>query len=107
MEEEERTFVPSAVSIPPTPLFRCDNQCSEKTLCYWQLASVVLNEGDEANTTNLCQMCFNGHLHAKVEQPLSNVVEKKAYRGRMWKMIVERNISAWSVGNLLSKKEAE
>ena len=30
-EEEERTFVPSAVSVPLKPLFRCDNQCSEKT----------------------------------------------------------------------------
>ena len=24
-EEEERTSVPSAVSVPPKPLFRCDN----------------------------------------------------------------------------------
>ena len=42
--------------------------------------------------TNLCQKCFNKHLQAKGEQPLTNVywsevVEKKAYRGRMWKMI--------------------
>ena len=28
-EEEERTFVPSAVSVPLKPLFRCDRQCSE------------------------------------------------------------------------------
>ena len=61
-EEEERSFVPSAVSVPLKPLFRCDNQCSEKTLSHWQLASVVLNEGDEAFTTNLCQKCFNKHL---------------------------------------------
>ena len=33
-EEEERTFVPSAVSDPLKPLFRCHNQCSEKTLSY-------------------------------------------------------------------------
>ena len=58
-EEEERIFVPSAVSVPLKPLFRCDNQCSEKTLSYLHLASVVLNEGDEAYTTNLCQKCFN------------------------------------------------
>ena len=51
-EEEKRTFVPSAVSVPLKPLFRCDNQCSEKTLSHWQLASVVVNEGDEACTTN-------------------------------------------------------
>ena len=53
-EEEERTFVPSAVSVPLKPLFRFDNQCSEKTLSYWQLASVELNEGAEAHTSNLC-----------------------------------------------------
>ena len=91
-EEEERTFVPSAASVPLKPLFRCDNQCSEKTLSYWQLAFVVVNEGDEAYTTNLCKKCFNKHLQAKGEKPLSNVqwrqvVEKKAYRGRMWKMM--------------------
>ena len=40
-EEEERTFVPSAVGVPLKPLFRCDRQGSEKTLRYWQLASVV------------------------------------------------------------------
>ena len=67
-------------------------QYSEKTLSYWQLASVVVNEGDEACTTNLCQTCFNKHLQAKGEEPLSNVkwrqvVEKEAYRGRMWKMM--------------------
>ena len=58
-EMEERIFVPSAVSVPQKPLFLCDNECSENTLSYWQLASVVVNEGDEAYTTNLCQKCFN------------------------------------------------
>ena len=41
-EEEKRTFVPSAVSFPLKPLFRCDRQCSEKTLSFWLLASVVV-----------------------------------------------------------------
>ena len=55
-------------------------------------ALVVVNEGDEAKTTNLCQKCFNKHLQAEGEKPLSNVqrrqvVEKKAYPGRMWKMM--------------------
>ena len=35
-EEEERTFVPSAVSVPLEPLFRYEKQCSEKTLSFWQ-----------------------------------------------------------------------
>ena len=91
-EEEKRTFVPSAVSVPPKPLFRCDRQCSEKTLSCWQLASVVVNKGDEACTTNLCQTSFEKHLQVKGEEPLTNVkwrqvVEKEAYRGRMWKMM--------------------
>ena len=73
VEEEERTFVPSAVSFLLKPLFRCDKQFSEKTLSYWHLASVVVNEGDEAFPTNLCQKCFNNHLQAKGEKPLSNV----------------------------------
>ena len=42
-EMEERIFVPSAASVPQKPLFRCGNECSEKTLSYWQLASVVAN----------------------------------------------------------------
>ena len=33
-EEEERTFEPSAISVPRKPMFRCDKQCSEKTLSY-------------------------------------------------------------------------
>ena len=80
-EEEERTFVPSAASVPPKPLFRCDRQCSEKTLSCWQLASVVVNEGDEAFSTNLCQKCFNKHLQAKREEPLTNM---------KWRQVVER-----------------
>ena len=35
-EAEEISFVPSAISVPQKPLFRCDNRCSEKTLSVWQ-----------------------------------------------------------------------
>ena len=38
-------LVQSAISVPRKPMFRCDNQCSEKTLSFWQLASVVIKEG--------------------------------------------------------------
>ena len=48
-------LVQSAISVPRKPMFRCDNQCSEKTLSFWQLASVVIKEGEESYTTNLCQ----------------------------------------------------
>ena len=37
------SFVPSAI-----------NQCSEKTLSFWQLSSVVIQEGEESYTTNTC-----------------------------------------------------
>ena len=52
----------------------------------------MVNEGGETYTTNLCQKCFNTHLQAEGEEPLTNVhwrevVEKKVYRGRMWKMM--------------------
>ena len=89
-EEKERTFIPSAGGVPLKPLFRCDRQCSEKTLSYWPLATVMVNEGDEAYKTILCQKCVNKHLQAKGEEPLTYVeagCEKKAYRGRMWKMM--------------------
>ena len=64
-EGEEICFVPSAISVPRKPLFRCDNQCSEKTLSFWQLASVVIKEGEESYATNLCQKCYNESLAAR------------------------------------------
>ena len=39
---EEISFVPSAISVPQKPLFRCDNGCSEKTISFWQFASVLV-----------------------------------------------------------------
>ena len=73
--EETQDYVKEGKStgLEEEPLFRCDRQCCEKTLRYWQLASVVVNEGDEAYTTNLCQKCFNKHLQAKGEAPLTSV----------------------------------
>ena len=63
-ESEEISFVPSAISVPQKPLFRCDNQCSEKTLSFWQFASVVIKEGEDSYTPNLCQQCFHDSLVA-------------------------------------------
>ena len=48
------SFVPSAISVPQKLMFRCDNQCSEKTLSFWQLSSVVIQEGEESYKTNTC-----------------------------------------------------
>ena len=70
----------------------------------------VVNGGDEAYTTNLCQKCFNKHLQAKGEKPLSNVqwrqvVEKKAYRGSLWKMVGKEPYLRRDVGVLSPRKK--
>ena len=70
-ESEEISFVPSAISVPQNPLLRFDNRCSEKTLSFWQFASVVMKEGEESNTTNLCQHCYNEPLVARKDTPLT------------------------------------
>ena len=58
-EAEEISFVPSAMSIPQRPVFWCDNRCSEKAISFCQFALVVVENGDESNTANLCQQCYN------------------------------------------------
>ena len=58
-EAEELAFVPSALSEPRGAIYFCDNRCSDKAVRYWQFASVVVEEGGEARTKNLCQQCYN------------------------------------------------
>ena len=70
-ESEEISFVPSAISVPQKTLLSCDNRCIEKTLSFWQCASVVIKEGEESYTTNLCQQCHNDSLVAKGNKPLT------------------------------------
>ena len=41
-EAEEMGFVPSALGEPRGPISGCDNRCSEKTIRYWQIASMVV-----------------------------------------------------------------
>ena len=99
-EEEERIFVPSAVSVPQKPLFRCENQCSEKTLSYWQLASVVVSEGDEAWTTNLSNV-FQQTLAGKRRRTTDKcAVEagcgKEGVSGKNVENDGKRTISAWN-----------
>ena len=95
-EAEERNFVPSTISVPQKPWFWCDNRCSETTLSFRQFASVVVEDGEEFYKTNLCQQCNNKHLggRRKGEKPLTKwqwneFVEKKAHRGRLWRMFGE------------------
>ena len=89
-EAEETSFVPSAISIPQRPMFLCDDRCSDKALSFWQFASVVIEEGEEPYTANLCQQCYNESLMAKGVVFLKNwqwkaVVEKKG----LWRMLVK------------------
>ena len=91
-EVEEMSFVKSTISVPQKLVCRCDDQCSEKTLSFWQLASVVIREGEESYTTNMCQKCYNESLRAKGEAPPTSwqwrqFAGQKAHRGRLWKMM--------------------
>ena len=61
-EAEEISFVPSALSITRGPVFWCGNRCSNKALRFWQFASVVVDDGEEAYTINLSQQCHNETL---------------------------------------------
>ena len=82
-EAEEISFVPSAISIPQRPVFWCDNRCSEKAISFCQFALVLVENGEESNTANLCQQCYNKKLIAKGYA----IVEKKAHRGRLRRML--------------------
>ena len=89
-EAEEISFVPSALSIPRGPMFWCDIRCSDKALRFWQKASVVIDV--ESCMVTLCQQCHNERWTAQGQAPLKSwqwkaVVEKKAHRGRLWKML--------------------
>ena len=49
-------------------------------------------EGGEAHTVNLCQQCYNEKMVQQGKPRLNSwqwraVVEKKAHRGRMWKIM--------------------
>ena len=79
-----------------------DNRCSDKAIRFWQLASVVVEDDKEAHTVNLCQQCYNESLAAKGLAPLKiwqwkAVVEKKAHRCRLWRMLGKDQKNTWSV----------
>ena len=88
-EAEELAFVPIVLSEPRGSIYFCDNRCSEKATRYWQMASMVVEEGAEAHTSNLChneQMVQQGTPRLNAWQWRA-VVEQRAHRGRMWKIV--------------------
>ena len=93
--------MPSALSEPRGPIYWCDNRCSEKAVRYWQIASVAVEEGGEANTVNLCQQCYNEQSVQQAKPRLKSwqwraVVERKAHRERIWKVMGnEHFIGMW------------
>ena len=54
--------MPSALSEPQGSIYFCDNRFSAKAVRYWQFVSVVVEEGGEAHTINLCQQCYNEQM---------------------------------------------
>ena len=52
---------------------------------------MVIEEGGDGRTINLCKVCYNAKLVQQGKQTLKlcewkEVVEKKAHRGRLWKL---------------------
>ena len=86
-DAEEISFVPSGIIVPQKSLFRCDIQCSEKTVSFWQFVSVVIKESEDSYTTNVCQQCYNEFLEAKRRQTIDAVavVRSRGEKGASWK----------------------
>ena len=109
-ELKERVFVPSAVSVPQKPLFRC-HQCSEKTLSCWQLASVVINEGEDSFTTNLCQKEVLQQVSQRRRRETTDKRAGETVCGEKrvpWKDLEndgKRTICTWDVGILSPRKK--
>ena len=71
-EAEEMGFVPSALREPRGAIYWCGNRCSEKAIRYWQIASMVIEEGVQAHTINLCKLCYNEKLVQEDKQSLTS-----------------------------------
>ena len=67
-EAEDIAFVPSALSEPRRPIIGATIDAIKKLSRYWQIASVVVEEGGEAHTINLCQRCYNGSYKEQMVQ---------------------------------------
>ena len=98
-EADEIGFVPIASSDFRGAVHWCDNRCSEKTLRYSQIASMVTEEGGEVRTINLCRPCHSARLVQQGKQPLKpkewrESVERKAHRGRLWTISEVNNFCA-------------
>ena len=108
-EAEEISFVPSAISVPQKPLCRCDNQCSEKTLSFWQLASVVMKKGEGIIHNQfmpaMIQQASGGKRGQTVDKvAVDEFVEKKTHRGRFWKMMGKKTVRTIDVEHFCQER---
>ena len=93
-EADQLAFVPSALSEPRGAINFCDNHCSEKVVRYWQFASVVVEEGGETRTVNLCQPCYN-ERQVQQGEPMLNSWQ---WRAVVKKNHIKRALHGWYVG---------
>ena len=75
---------------------------------------MVIEEGGGARTINLCQRCYNEKLAQQGKQSLKSkewreVVERKAHRGRLWKIFGSehflRNVGVFHSQKSMGKKD--
>ena len=85
-------------------MFWYDNRCSDKALRFWQFASVVVDDVEESHTVNfvsaVLQRNIDGTGPGDVE--VLAVVEKKAHRARVWKMLGKDQFIQGMLGVFLS-----
>ena len=108
---EKQLRLPCALSEPRGAHHWCDNRCSDKALRSMLIASMVIEEGGEARTINLCKLWYTGKLVQQGRQPQKSkgwkeVMEKKAHRGRLWKIFgSEQSLRGmWEYFTLKSRK---
>ena len=69
----------------------CDNRCSDKATRFWQIASMVVEEGGKKPAQSICvnsaamKRCAAGQTATEI-MAMERVVEKKAHRGKVWKV---------------------
>ena len=89
------------------PFHWCDNRCSGKALRYLQIASMVIEEGGQARTINLCKLCHNAKLVQQGKQPqkIEGMKRGVGEEGTSWQAMEDlrkRTISARDVRVFIS-----
>ena len=103
-EAKEKCFVPSAISVPQKPLFRGDNQRRERTLSFWQFASVV-KEGEKIRHDQrmpaMLQQVSGGNRGQTIDKVA--VVRVCGEKGASWKVVEndgKRTVHSRTVGRV-------